>query len=187
MYCTQQSIQSTIRFSILMSFPSMYWSQMNGTEECNGCVRGYSSAEDAMEAQEAQRGADEYKRECRGHNGPHRPFTKGHIRHQNKSIKQGAGVGAIEGYIWAGGQMGMQMDARGSQHTHKKIEDIKSFLWGHWYPCCGLLVISPLGFKSRVGSLIQVLLEAYMFTSGATLPNLLMASMAAKPISSMYL
>ena len=30
----------------------------------------------------------------------------------------------------------------------------ESFLWGHWYPCFGLLVMSPLGFKARVGSLI---------------------------------
>ena len=28
----------------------------------------------------------------------------------------------------------------------------ESFLWGHWYPCFGLLVMSPLGFKARVGS-----------------------------------
>ena len=28
----------------------------------------------------------------------------------------------------------------------------ESFLWGHWYPCFGLLVTSPLGFKVRVGS-----------------------------------
>ena len=27
-----------------------------------------------------------------------------------------------------------------------------SFLLGHWYPCFGLLVTSPLGFKVRVGS-----------------------------------
>ena len=26
----------------------------------------------------------------------------------------------------------------------------QSFLWGHWYPCFGLLVMSPLGFKARV-------------------------------------
>ena len=26
----------------------------------------------------------------------------------------------------------------------------KSFLWGHWYPCFGLLAMSPLGFKARV-------------------------------------
>ena len=31
----------------------------------------------------------------------------------------------------------------------------KSFLWGRWYPCFGLLVTSPLGFKARVGSLIH--------------------------------
>ena len=24
--------------------------------------------------------------------------------------------------------------------------------WGHWYPCFGFLVMSPLGFKARVGS-----------------------------------
>ena len=28
----------------------------------------------------------------------------------------------------------------------------ESFFWGHWYPCFGLLVTSPLGFKARVGS-----------------------------------
>ena len=28
-------------------------------------------------------------------------------------------------------------------------------LWGHWYPCFGLLVTSPLGFKAIVGSLIH--------------------------------
>ena len=27
-------------------------------------------------------------------------------------------------------------------------------LWGHWYPCFGHLVMSCLGFKARVGSLI---------------------------------
>ena len=26
----------------------------------------------------------------------------------------------------------------------------KSFLWGHWYPCFGFLVMSALGFKARV-------------------------------------
>ena len=26
------------------------------------------------------------------------------------------------------------------------------FFWGHWYPCFGLPVTSPLGFKARVGS-----------------------------------
>ena len=31
------------------------------------------------------------------------------------------------------------------------------FLWGHWYPCFGLLVTSPLGFKARVGSALFVL------------------------------
>ena len=30
----------------------------------------------------------------------------------------------------------------------------QSFLWVHWFPCFRLLVMSPLGFKARVGSLI---------------------------------
>ena len=34
-------------------------------------------------------------------------------------------------------------------------------LYGHWYPCFGLLVMSPLGFKARVGSLIQNLELAF--------------------------
>ena len=37
----------------------------------------------------------------------------------------------------------------------KKIIGNKSFLWGHWYPCLRLLVMSPLGIKARVGSLIR--------------------------------
>ena len=28
--------------------------------------------------------------------------------------------------------------------------------WGHWYPCFGFLVTSPLGFKARVGCLIRI-------------------------------
>ena len=28
----------------------------------------------------------------------------------------------------------------------------ESFFWGHWYPCFGLPVTSPLGFKARMGS-----------------------------------
>ena len=33
----------------------------------------------------------------------------------------------------------------------KIVEDMSPF-WGHWYPYFGLLVMSPLGFKARVGS-----------------------------------
>ena len=33
--------------------------------------------------------------------------------------------------------------------------------WGHWYPCFGFLVMSPLGFKARVGSaLFAIFAEA---------------------------
>ena len=36
-----------------------------------------------------------------------------------------------------------------------------SFFWGHWYPCFGFLVTSPLGFKARVGSaLFAIFVEA---------------------------
>ena len=54
-------------------------------------------------------------------------------------------------------------------------------LWGHWHPYFGFLVMSPLGFKARVGS---ALFACYMYvicslryTSGAT--HLLAASSAA--------
>ena len=36
--------------------------------------------------------------------------------------------------------------------------------WGHWYPCFGLLVMSPLGFKARVGRLIQTLQRHMWYT-----------------------
>ena len=36
-----------------------------------------------------------------------------------------------------------------------------SFFWGHWYPCFGFLVMSPLGFKARVASaLFAIFVEA---------------------------
>ena len=73
----------------------------------------------------------------------------------------------------------------------KILEDIKSFLWGHWYPWSGLLVMFPLGFKARVGSLSLVrciCVKCFLtLTSSATPSNLLMASILAEPISSMYL
>ena len=37
----------------------------------------------------------------------------------------------------------------------------KSFLCVHWYPCFGLLLMSPLVFKARVGSLIIINLTSY--------------------------
>ena len=36
------------------------------------------------------------------------------------------------------------------------------FLWGHWYPCFALLVMSPLSFKARVGNLICTWHLAYV-------------------------
>ena len=37
-----------------------------------------------------------------------------------------------------------------------------SFSWGHWYPYFGLLVMSPLGFKSQSGQTYSYLAETYM-------------------------
>ena len=34
----------------------------------------------------------------------------------------------------------------------------KFFVWGHWYPCFGFLVMSALGFKARVDPLLSTLL-----------------------------
>ena len=42
------------------------------------------------------------------------------------------------------------------EHRHRfffKFGRHMSFLWGQWYPCCGVLVMSLRGFKARVGSL----------------------------------
>ena len=65
------------------------------------------------------------------------------------------------------------------------MEDInKSFLWGHWYPCFGLLVMSTLGFKARVSglhALSPVHNRFLRFTSVATPADLLVASMAVEP------
>ena len=69
----------------------------------------------------------------------------------------------------------------------------KSFLLGHWYTCFELLVMSPLGFKARVDSLICAWLRcvcatcSLRFIFGVTPADLLVDSMAAEPISSMYL
>ena len=52
--------------------------------------------------------------------------------------------------------------------------------WGHWYPCFGFLVMSPLGFKARVGCLIRIAeanVRSPRSTSGATLANLLAVGM----------
>ena len=62
----------------------------------------------------------------------------------------------------------------------KKNGKHKSFLWGPWYPCSELLVIFPLGFKARMGSLICA--HSLRFTSGVTPANL----MTAEPNSSRY-
>ena len=58
-----------------------------------------------------------------------------------------------------------------------------SFFWGHWYPCFGFLVTSPLGFKVRVGSALftfcggECNVHSPRSTSGATHADLLAAGM----------
>ena len=68
----------------------------------------------------------------------------------------------------------------------------KPFLWGHWYPCFGFPVKSPLGFKARGGSLIYtwqrhmnyILPEIHLWCNTC---QPLGSQQAAKPFSSMYL
>ena len=62
-----------------------------------------------------------------------------------------------------------------------------SFLWNHRYPWFGLLVISPLGFKARVCSLIHAWWRCTCYTSLDIHIWCITTSMAAKPFSSMYL
>ena len=47
-------------------------------------------------------------------------------------------------------------NANGIHFLNNFLEDISPFLWGHWYPCFGLLVTSIPGFKARLGSLFRV-------------------------------
>ena len=65
-------------------------------------------------------------------------------------------------------------------------------LWGHWYPCFGLLVTtSPLGFKARVGSTLFAFggglhnIHSLRFTSGATPLPVYNASIAASHLPHM--
>ena len=59
---------------------------------------------------------------------------------------------------------------------------------GHWYPCFGFPVTSPLGFKARVGSALFAFcgsernVHSLRSTSGATRADLLVAS--AQPVTS---
>ena len=65
-------------------------------------------------------------------------------------------------------------------------------LWGHWYPCFGLLVTSPLGFKAEWAALFALIRAIHdvctlKFTFGATPANLLMTSMGAGHFPQMYI
>ena len=78
--------------------------------------------------------------------------------------------------------------------TYPFIGGHKSFLWGHWCPCFGLLVTSVPGFKARVGLLICLLhyLPATHSSDSPLVWHLLMSwqlSMAWQPscFQSMYL
>ena len=63
----------------------------------------------------------------------------------------------------------------------KFLADTHVLFWGHWYPCFGFLVASPLGFKAQVGSALfafcggECNLHSLRSTSGATLADLLVA------------
>ena len=64
----------------------------------------------------------------------------------------------------------------------KFLADTHVLFWGHWYPCFGFLVTSPLGFKARVGSALfafcvgECNVHSLRSTSGAILANLVAAS-----------
>ena len=64
-----------------------------------------------------------------------------------------------------------------------------SFFWGHWYPCFGFLVTSPLGFKARVGSaLFAIFAEANVMyipqDSPLVLPLADLLAAGAQPVTS---
>ena len=47
--------------------------------------------------------------------------------------------------------------------THSHV-----LFWGHWYPCFGILVVSPLGFKTKAHCGSKCNIHSLRFTSGAT-------------------
>ena len=56
----------------------------------------------------------------------------------------------------------------------KKFWRTYVLFWGHWYPCFGFLVTSPLGFKARVGSaLLAIFAEANVMYIPQDLPLVL--------------
>ena len=65
-------------------------------------------------------------------------------------------------------------------------------LWGHWYPCFELLMMSPLGFKAKVGSALFALGRgicvtcSLRFPSGATPLLVYNASIAASCLPHMH-
>ena len=70
----------------------------------------------------------------------------------------------------------------------KNLEDISYFLWGHWYPCSGLLVMPALGFKARVDPLALVLCHlCTMDSSDSPLVGHLLTSWQPEPFWSTYL
>ena len=65
----------------------------------------------------------------------------------------------------------------------KFLLDTCSF-WGHWYPCFGILVTSPLGFKPEWAALFELCggmrdIHSLRFTSGVTPLLVYIASIAA--------
>ena len=67
--------------------------------------------------------------------------------------------------------------------------DTHVLFWGHWYPCFGFLgVMSPLGFKAKVGSALFTFcrgkcnVHSLRSTSDATHVDLLAASITASPV-----
>ena len=71
---------------------------------------------------------------------------------------------------------------------HLSFGGHKSFLWGHWYSCFGLLVKSALapGFQSQGGcpclcASLPLCNGILRFTSGAIPTDLLAANLAAEP------
>ena len=51
------------------------------------------------------------------------------------------------------------MNLKNDEGFFKRFWQTHVLLWGHWYTCLGFLVMSPLGFKARVGSALFAFLQ----------------------------
>ena len=81
-----------------------------------------------------------------------RILSKAVIQSDSSEIPQKASDQAIDDYPWRSQQV---KEVFRNLFFKSFLTDTRVLFWGHWYPCFGFLVTSPLGFKAKVGCVIH--------------------------------